>query len=227
MKKNLLINLFLAILFTVFLVSGQALAINITNSDFETSNTDLTGWTATGSIVGVWNPSANAEYSGDPDNVAYLNDAGSIYQTLSDALVIDTTYTLSVDVGWRDNATHTQEPGYSIELFAGTTFLGSASESLTQGEFTTVSFDFTATASDPIGDLLKIVLNKETAGKQVNFDNVLLASVAGTTIPDSGTGTNIDTTGGGTNTMANPVPAPILLLGTGLVGLAGFRRRKN
>ena len=47
---------------------------------------------------------------------------------------------------------------------------------------------------------------------------------------DATTVINDQETGGGTgggNTMANPVPAPILLLGTGLVGLAGFRRKKK
>lgn len=38
-------------------------------------------------------------------------------------------------------------------------------------------------------------------------------------------GTSINTDSYLTATMHNPIPAPILLLGTGLIGLAGFRRK--
>lgn len=40
-------------------------------------------------------------------------------------------------------------------------------------------------------------------------------------------GVNLASGGTVTATMHNPIPAPILLLGTGLVGLAGFRRKSK
>lgn len=206
MKKNrLLLIPFLLIAMACFIgMASNSTATVIFSDDFDDG--DLLGWTSY-HITGAYN--ADAYYSNaDPGNVAFLGNynlsKGAIYQSLSEMLQANNIYTLSVDVGWRDDSwKHDNEPTLKYVLYAGTTELASGfSSGLTHGGgFTTFTLSYDALASDPLlGQSLAIGLAIK-GGTQINLDNVSVAS------------------------MANPIPMPILLLGTGLVGLVGFRRK--
>lgn len=141
---------------------------------------------------------------GVPDGlfVAYSIE-GTISQILSETLVADLLYTLSVDVGDRFDQSL---PSFEIQLLAGGNVLASTASTtgtLPNGGFDTAQLTFSALNTHPdIGELLEIRLintSGPTVFTQVNFDNVRLTAV--------------------------PEPSVGSLLGVSLAGLAIWRRR--
>jgi hypothetical protein len=163
------------------------------------NNGPIPGWTISGGEQGSWQPSSAYFSSPVPDgNIVAYSNGGTISQTLSTAPVIDTTYTLSVDVGHRLDGGVTN---YAISLFSGSTFLSSITGSngvIPIGTFAdeTLTYTFTGVPSGNLG----IVLT--SAGGQSDFDNVRL--------------------------MATPTPEPgsLALLAVGL-GLTVFVLRRR
>lgn len=207
-------------------ISGMAQAVpvtrsaNIVNHSFEDLGsqapvpdggqaiTAVVGWSTFSS--GYINPSA-AQFSNEAPDGIYAARGGSLSQELDEILVAGRTYSFSIDIGRL--ASHSEpflSPGYSVLLAAGSTTLGTLGRdqngALTPGLFTTKTFSFTATEGlAGLGSKLRIQLS--TNNGTPFYDNVRLTV---------------------TEDVAEvPEPAAFGLLGAGLLGVAGLRRRKR
>lgn len=209
---NLLLVAALTLGATATLPTANASSINVTNFSFESQVlapgahivAPPTGWTTfnTGGggnfDVGVQNPGAGLFSVNNPmaapaqgNNFAWVNKfngtngfAGGIYQNVG-ALLPDTTYTLTVAIGYRNDAPPNSQPTWSpgiLSLWNGTdntgTLLGSTSglpAAPNSWQDFTVSF---TTGSLVSGDLTigLSVLNAQSI--QASFDNVRLEAVA-------------------------------------------------
>ena len=114
----------------------------------------------------------------DGSIIAYSN-GGTISQTLAASLTPNTTYNLSVDVGFRLNGA-VDITNYSIALYAGSTLLASLPPSTSNGvipigTFADETVTFTSGATVAPGDL-RIVLT--SGGQQADFDNVRLTTTS-------------------------------------------------
>ncbi len=162
--KKILIGTAGAVFVTGFAVQEKAVAVGITvlNSGFESpaapyhpdnglyySVNDISSWQISqGGSAGVFNPGASQASRGvisqpvpDGAQIAY-NNGGTISQQLSTNLAPNTTYTLSLYVGRRNDISF---PGYNVELLAGGTVLAS-NNSVTpnSGTFAPISFTYTS-----------------------------------------------------------------------------------
>lgn len=127
---------------------------------------------------------------------AYTNN-GTISQTVGATVQVGAIYTLSVGLGWRNDA-----PSFASSadlLIDGTQYF--ATGTAVQGAFTTFTATYTGLAADA-NDSITIQLNN-SGGPQANFDNVQLSEVSA------------------------PEPAFTGAVGIALFGLAAFRRRKR
>lgn len=229
----------LAALLTIFFLVAPAMGtpVPIVNYSFESYTTlnpspwgsysrEITGWTFDGEGgYGVWDPTSASFSDGIPDGtyVGWLNGQGqgiAISQTLDWYVSANNTYTLLVDIGNRaDNQDTVLFPNYSIDLLAGDSIIASSTfVEPAEGAFNTVQVVYTALDGDAfIGQALAVRI--WSAGVQLNFDNVRLTNDAIEQI--------FDGPGEGENGAA-PVPEPstLVLLGLGILGVAGLTRRK-
>lgn len=118
----------------------------------------------------------------DGVQVAYANFNGAaeaLSHTLASILTANTTYTLTIDIGNRNDV---PAGGYVTQLFAGATQLAIDNNTLTvpTGGWVTSTLTYTALPTDPLlGQSLKIQF-QAVSGVQVNYDNVRLVS----TVPE-------------------------------------------
>jgi hypothetical protein len=216
-----------------FTIQANAVPLAVPNPSFQApdkgasgdfSNNEITSWvgsSATNFSYGVYVvPPAN--YSGvsngigglatpDGDQAAYLS-LGNISTTLSDTLQAG-TYTLTLWVGNRGDLGGF--PNLSIALLAGGTAYDTqvVSSPPGEGKWTQKSFVFDVALGDSsIGALLGIQLLLTGGSGQANFDLVQLDFEAAAP-PPSGV----------------PLPAalPLFATGLGLLGGAGYWRRKR
>jgi hypothetical protein len=164
---------------------------------------DISGWTYTGkSDWGIWSPTSNVFSSNVPDGkyIGYLN-GGSIFQQLDWTVRANNEFTLSMEIGHRSDIS---VPYYGVELWAGNTLLASnGSVTPLPGQFDTLALSYTALEGDSnIGSNLGIRIFSN--GAQLDFDKLKLSN----------------------DEKSVPEPATLLLFGVGLIGLAGFSRRK-
>ncbi|GCA80541.1 PEP-CTERM sorting domain-containing protein [Microcystis aeruginosa] len=200
-------------------VQVRAASITILNPSFESPalnpggfNQLINNWTLTnGSPQGAFRPTIgpNLNFTQAVPNgsqTAYSN-GGTISQTLTATLQANTQYTLGAFVGQR--AGGQAFPGYSIELWAGTTLLASnGSVTPAVGTFAPVTVNYTSGSSVPLGQSLQIRLVSLSTGTspQTNFDQITLNA---TPIP-------------------TPEPSAILgLLGFGLLGIGSTLKQKR
>jgi hypothetical protein len=163
----------------------------------------IPGWTGTGSF-GIWDTGTGLYSTSAPagKNVGYLGK-GSIFQALDWTVNSGNIFTLSIDIGNRPDLAF---PNYGVELWAGDDMLVS-SGLVTPGEglFKTLTLSKEVGENSPfLGKQLGIKIWAD--GPQLNFDNLKVS-----------------------NDHVNhsvPEPATMLLLGLGLIGLAGYGHRK-
>jgi hypothetical protein len=144
-----------------------------------------------------------------PDGVqTAFNNGGLITQTLGSTYVANTTYTFAGFVGQRLDV---PLPSFGLDLYAGNVLLtpGFSSVAPGAGKFAAVSITFN-TSSNPsvIGQPITIGLAAVANGGQVNFDALTLNA----------------TSNGPT---AAPEPATLVIMGSGLLGIALLRRRSQ
>lgn len=179
------------LLLTLILIAPGAVAavdVAIANPGFEADPLPLggirrtiTGWrTSPGGGDGIFRPTASDYPGGIPEgrNVAYVNLPGnSVRQTLTTPLRADTTYVLSVAVGWNNND---RFAGSIVQLRAGGTVLAEDRSSLrpAQGTWVRTAVRYTSGDSDPeLGAPLEIWLL--SPGVQANYDDVRLTAEGG------------------------------------------------
>lgn len=216
--------------------AGATCATDDSITDWTGSTADPLGFGDPGGVratgaFGVFKPGTVQYPSGVPDgvNIAYLTavvNSVSISQTLSATLLANDTYTLTAWAGLRDDPS-VFGPGLgcngaNMSLEAGGTVLNSLVEegsnicNVTLGDFQefTVTFDSAGVNSALLGQDLSIVLTANGSGSifepaEVDFDDLSLT--------DTSQGSPVTTT---------PEPSTLLLLCSGLLGLAGMARRK-
>jgi autotransporter-associated beta strand protein len=166
----------------------SASVINVGDPSFEIGGASQKALGKDTPIVAPWGPGGGWGYPytppGEPTGglyatdgvyMAYCNSDSTLSQTLTDTLLPNTLYTLSVDVGRRNDL---GMPGYSISLYAGSTLLASASggsNSFSPGWITAVA-TYASPSSVTPDQTLKIVLGGK--GVQIEFDNVRLDATA-------------------------------------------------
>ncbi|HWB59571.1 MAG TPA: PEP-CTERM sorting domain-containing protein [Chthoniobacteraceae bacterium] len=193
----------------------------LTTDDTFTNGT-ITNWTKTGG-AGAFGVErlATTHFSGtypratDGNQVGYSNGGSQQFKeslTGSNSTLADnTTYTLSIDIGDRNDLNFT---GYVIQLFAGSTqvAIDNDTQAVPDGGWKTATITYTSSASDPLAgqtlsmefqSLTPVQQGSETGG-QTLFDNVKL--------------------------IATPIPEPstsalLVMAGAGL--LLAVRRRKK
>lgn len=203
-----------AVMALVGSASVQAFTVPVVNASFEDpvlgdgghTNTMPAPWVLAG-FGGVINPtSGQVTTVPDGQNIAWMNNPGSLTQVLGDVLG-DNTYDLSVSVLQRNDISGTF--GYLIELLAGGTVLTSTSGVSTGSGFLLVeSLQYVSSAIDPLlGQALGIRLTRTAGGSAVQsgWDNVVLTGQ-----PNSGPSV--------------PIPATAFLLSVGVLLLAFVRR---
>jgi hypothetical protein len=159
----------------------------------------ITDWTNSGDS-GLWNPTSTYFTSSTgATNVAFSNGP-TISQTVGATVQAGHVYTLTVEIGNRLDGSYWDNPGANL-LVTGTdggTYYATGTEPA-QGDFSVYTATFTGNALNA-GDSITIDLT--TSGDQGDFSAVSLVS--------------------------NPTPEPssLLLLGTGLLGLAFVAFRK-
>ena len=167
-------------------------------------NGDIAGWDHSGDAYwGIWAPTGPSYTMDVPDGdyIGFLHQ-GSIRQTTNHLIEANNVFSLSMDIGNRSDMAF---PEYSVNLMAGDTILDSGSVLPGEGLFSNLTLSYTAREGDlNIGRLLGIEIISE--GVQLNFDNVRLSNDA--------------------SPSPAPEPATMLLLGSGLLGLVGFGRKK-
>ena len=188
-----------------------AVPLSINNAGFEspvqtygnaTDNGSIDGWTTVSAgNLGVFYPFSYDFPSGVPEGnqVGWLSD-GEIRQDLNYYLQPSTKYTLKVDVGrWERDTSQL----HTITLWAGTNIIAQLSETLTvipRYTFVERVLEYTSAAS-VAPDQLKITI--ANGYYELEFDNIRLDAVS----------------------TVVPLPASLILLAPGLVGLAAIRRR--
>lgn len=216
------------VLATVVLLVGSGYSparggfIPVVNAGFEnpvvgeglSSSGAVPGWVRLGTSFTIINPTA-VMFSGqapEGENIAELAGASSLTQTLSATLDVNTTYTLTAQVGDRTLLTFA---GYSVELLAGGTVIASSTDAFVpaNGTFSLATVTYTTGVADPhLGTTLGIRLRATDATfsglRRTYFDDVkLFADTPGT---------------------PNPVPAPagLVLVASagGFLGLVRLRR---
>jgi hypothetical protein len=218
MNKNLFKNKLwlMGILLLVALTSAPAWAASITINNYSFEDNILTdnqftnyatGWTVTKNIPGggggAWNlPLRN--YGGqapDGSNVGWVLNA-SISQELAATVQAHYTYTLEAYVG-KKSIVSSVIADYHLQLVAieSGAVLAEATGNATYNTFTLVTTEYIAT-NQHIGEHLKIVIG-DTHNAELDFDKVTL------------------------NSTHAPLPSTVLLLGSGLVGVALLRRKWN
>ncbi|WP_372369063.1 hypothetical protein [Candidatus Uabimicrobium sp. HlEnr_7] len=129
-------------------------------------------------LAGSFNPNSSqlTNEALEGNNIGFSNGQ-DFSQVLSDVLIANTAYTLTVGVGDRAD---TAFPGYRIQFLAGGTVL--AEDNNTQASvndgFITSTVEFIALVGDAnLGEALEIRLINP-GGAQLNFDNVQLNATA-------------------------------------------------
>lgn len=133
--------------------------------------TSLSGWSVVGT-AGVFNPT-EVHYpseDGSRNNVGFTNN-GTLVQVTSEMLTADTLYTLSLEVGQRNDMT-TQTPVTLRFVAGGEVLAQSGGYSIDPGQWRNASLTLLATGAQPIGQPLEIhLISTET---QVHYDNLSL-----------------------------------------------------
>lgn len=179
-------------------------SISVTNAGFEstvlgdaTSTTTVTGWTASGVGMGVWNPESLYYPNEAPEgqNIAYIDAGGTLSQVLTTNFSANTSYRLTVAVG-DEVYQSVDSSGWAIRLYAGTQLLGSVTNATfdpVEGSFTDAtlilnSADLTSYSAF-VGQALKIELYDSGLADNMHFDNVRLTSFTDPSFTEDGAAT--------------------------------------
>jgi len=169
---------------------------------------------------GVWDPETDdySDGASGRENIAYIEtrsrpETGIVWfeQTISGVSLSADDYYLQVDVGNSDpnddeGYNYAGFPGYEIQILAGGNLLGSDANTLSpeENQFLTSQVSFSITDQFDGNLTIKLMNLSQGAGREVDFDNVRVSDAP----------------------LATPEPATMLLLGAGLIGLAGIGRKK-